>query len=213
MPAPDATFGLSETIYPVSYRYLLQTPFGQTSQEITVDLPTHAASYEVAAALGPTLWATTIATAISHQVKLLAFDMMIWKAMLGPVFLPVANTGGLLWEDPAPADESGVLVLHTWHGDGESRRRLFMPCVPQSWVSHGMLTTKGAEELQTLARGMCIGILEEAAGSQFTWLNAYPNLFPGGLIPGDRVGFRHVRGVRVCQYTERAPDRGAVVWP
>jgi hypothetical protein len=213
MPAADATMRLSDTIFPVSYRYWLDTPYGLTMQELTVDLPDYGATPEVASELGPLLWQQTVAHATTSSVSLFLVEIMLWKGGLFPTVLPVSGVQGYRIGLSSPVEDCGALVFMSGHMDRQARKRFCVPGIPAGWASHGMLTTPGAEGLQELARGMFVGIAEEAAGSQFTWLNAWPGYFEDGMTPGQRVMFRHVRHVRVCQYTDPMPSQGSPVWP
>jgi hypothetical protein len=143
----------------------------------------------------------------------MAIQMMCWRGMLAPSFIPQQLGNGHVFGATAARDDTAVIVMHTGHGDARSRRRLFFPGTPAAWVADGMLKKEGAEAFQEVARGLMLGLGAVTGASAAQWLIAYPNMFEDGLSPAVKVGFRFVNFVRVCLFTERMPEGNQINWP
>jgi hypothetical protein len=204
---------LEEIPYPVSWRYLLQTPHGFSQCSLSADVPYLSDKPEFAAAVGAKLWESSLATASTLSTALRVIQTVQWK--LSPVaqVQAVTDAYGTRDEDTAPADSTAVLVALTGHLDSYGRRRVFLPGTPASWVEDRMLTKKGAEGLQELARGMILGLTPPHEDKDIRWLTYYPSALRYDVAPFQRVGFRRVTNVRVCHYAERMPDLSLSLFP
>lgn len=204
---------LDQLVWPISFQYVLTSEQGLTQQNITVEAPGLWGQHEASSTLGKLLWRFGLAPASTSSTVLSALQMMCWKDMMVPSFLPGGGAQGTQWGTTAPRSECAVLVSHTGHEDAKGRRRLFLPGTPSRWVKDGMLNRAGCEELQTLARGLILGIGHATGAAAAQWMHYYPAAIdpPGG--GPKQVGFRRVNHVRVCLFTERTPDPSVAAFP
>lgn len=204
---------LSALAWPISWRWHIQAPWGVYTQVLTVDAPELQDNPEKSRTLGKALYQGSVATATTRGTAPFFQETVCWKMsdLPMPDFLNVQQ--GTRFGPAAPRDRTAVIVMHTDHGDGRSRRRWFLGGMPADWQRDGLLTVEGAEELQTVARGMIVGLVAGDGPLPMRWLLAYPEAIPGdGLIP-PQVAFRLVSHLRVCQYTERTPALSSDLWP
>lgn len=204
---------LYEFVWPITWRWHMRGPFGDTRQELTLDVPALYSSLEPSMKLGAGVWARAIAPAITHDVELIGWDTVMWR--LAPAGLPM-TTFGMYGGAPGPTaarDDSGCVILHTGHDDSLARRRMFYPGIPAGWVHDGLLTGSGMQNLQTVTRGAYIGMSGQWNGGPYRWLIAYPGLLTPTIDNGDGVAFRTVEYLRVCQHTEKAPLLSGEPWP
>lgn len=199
--------------WPVSWRWHIQAPWGVYTQVLTVDAPELQDNPTKSRALGKVLYMGSVAQATTRATAPFFQETVCWKMSDLP-FADFLNTQqGWRWGSAAPRERSAVIVMHTGHDDGRARRRWFLGGMPADWQADGLLTLEGAEELQTVARSMVMGMIAGGGGRPLQWLLAYPEAIPGdGLVP-PQVGFRMVSHLRVCQYTERVPSLSSELWP
>lgn len=199
--------------YPVTGRYVLEAPWGFTSQEITVDAPALASRPDKVADYFRALWTVTIAPAISHDVALVELWTAQWKTLAIPTPIPVTNTYGLRLLPPAAREHSVQLVLMPDSDNPNLRRRLFLPGVPAGYVGPDFIEGFGWPALLSQARGAFMGLQPLPPAVQTAWLVAYPGAVRPAIGNALGVGFRRVRSVRVCWHVDRAPELPAGIWP
>jgi hypothetical protein len=204
---------LSALAWPISYRWHIQTPFGAYNTELCVDAGELVDDVEASAMLGRLLFSSAIAVAITRHCRPTIQEMICWKVGDAPSAIPLTLEQGFHFATAAARNETGVMVLHTGHADGRARRRIFFGGMPASWADDGLLSRPGAERLQEVGRGWICGLVAGSGSLPARLLIAYPRSVPlsGGI--GEEVGFRTVETVRVCQFTERCPDLGGMIWP
>lgn len=204
---------ITDYVWPVTYRFDMRAPWGRTQQELTVDIPLLRDRIATSRTLGLALWQTLIAPAISSDVELEQVWCATWRS--SEVFLPqmAVFQFGLQPGRGTERDHAGQLVLMSGHADNAGMRRLFLPCVPRSWVSEGLLTSTGFEALIQHARAMYMGLSFLQPSVMSRWLIAYIDAVEktGGNPYG--VAFREVTHVRVCQHTDKAPTQPSGLWP
>lgn len=203
----------SSFVWPVTWRYEVQAPWGWTQQELTADVPMLFGEPGRSALLGRLLWQTAIAPAISRDVHLRAVWTATWKEISVPIPIQVDGHRGVQFGKSTPRDHAGQLVLMSGHNDSWGRRRLFLPSIPNAWVDGGLLAPAGWQALLTHARAMYMGLRPLAPGAVMRWLIAY--LEDDHIAPANPYGvhFREVTSVRVCWHTDKAPERTSGLWP
>lgn len=215
MPTPEQLkmIRLEDTQNPLTWRFNLSTPFGVTSQELTLDVPEIADNLAAAHALGRRIWTDLIASAITRRCTLDFQELVRWK--ISP--LPnLGATGGPTGSSNLPATNkfnSGCLVLHTGHTDSFARRRFFLPAMPAVWVVDGSLTPQGMTNLYRFSSIALMSFANAIGGSPMRWLIAYPDVGPVDIGNLRGVAFRTVEYVRVCKYCDKAPDSVPINWP
>lgn len=198
--------GLEALAWPVTYQFWMDTPFGETQQTITVNVPQLEGMTEATKRLGPLLWSVLTAPAVSGDVRMYMTWSTSWKVYGAPTpFAGIEGRGNLI-ATAAARDDTPQMVMLTGHVDDDGRRRLFMPGAPASWSSEGMLTTAGWEGMMAHANGLMLGLATPDLVSGLEWLIAYPNVLEAtlGNMPG--IAFRRVQHLRVCQHTDKAPE-------
>lgn len=199
--------------WPVTYRWLVQTAYGATEQELSVDVPGLVGLPDETKALGKLLWGASVAAATTDDARLLIQDTIAWQ--LGPVPLapsPMAVMG-TLGAPAGPRGRQASFVLHSGHGDSWAKRAFFLPSIPRSWSDGETLNGTGLHHLEGLAQRMIMGIGGWLVGSPMAWLVRH-TLPDGPDINGPRTTyFRNVAGIRVCHHVERAPEPSLHPWP
>lgn len=214
---PTATdrqmIALDNLTWPVSFRYVIGTPFGFTQQEITTDIPELEGLQAETAAWGFKLWQTTIAKAISHDAELEILEYVMWKL---PPAVFTAGTGapaGGSALSGSPREHSGQLTLHTGHMDKFARRDFYVPRMPNAWQSEGVLNDAGQRGMYGLAAVLAMGFNSLNAGGPLRWLIHYTGVVdaePSNLLG---VAFRAVQFVRVKTYCMPAREGINLLWP
>lgn len=204
---------LDALAWPITWRWHMRAPWGDTRQEFTVDCPSLAGSIGPSMNLGLGVWSRAIAPAISHDVELVGWDTVCWK--IAPAGLPMGAIGarGLQPGRGTERSQAGCVIMHTGDDDRLARRRLMYPCIPRGWVVDGLMTGTGMEALQTIARGVYIGLASHWTGGPYRWLLAYPELLPATAANGNGVAFRTVEWLRCCLHVEPAPALSSEPWP
>lgn len=204
---------LSHFQWPLSFRYHVWAPSGQTQQVLTVDAPELYDQDGPSLALGAELWKRGVALATSSQVSLLWYEMVAWRRSTIPVPQLAAQAFGRLNHPPAPNTDAAQLVLHTGHDDDMGRRRFPIAGFPADWIQGRRLTHGGMAALELVGRMLMLGMASQLPNAPMVWLHAYPNLLPPGAENPTGVAFRTVEYVRACCLTDRAPDVSTEPWP
>lgn len=210
---PLAVMKIDDLVYPISYRWHLDTPFGATQVELTVDGEGIDGFFDGAPRLGELLFMAAIAPAIHHNVSCRMIESMVWKEALVPTITFPQGVQGLRFGGRLGREHGVCLVLHSGDHDSLALQRIIIPTPDPDWVEGGLLTVAGAEQLQTLARGWVYGMTRIINGSDLRLLIMHPNVVPSPLKEVKRPGFRDVQYIRVLQHTERVPEQGPVDWP
>jgi len=197
----------------ISYRYWITAPWGETRQELTLNVPSLLSNPDASIALGVHLWKRGIAPAITRHVRMWAYETVLWHQLPFPNMTPVDDAYGLLDGAAAPRADTPYVGFHSDHSDDMGMRRFFLPGAPASWISGRQLTRGGRDALEGW------GIMLGAACSSY--LIGAPMqlqlLFNELLVPsaGNITGaaFRPVKWVRGFEHTARAPEPSSGVWP
>lgn len=208
-----ALIKLEDLSNPLTWRFNLSTPFGITSQELTLDVPAIGDDLAAALMLGARVWTDHIASAITASCSLDFIELVRWKISPLPV-LGAAPARPFASHLPATGKfNSGLLVLHTGHKDSRARRRFFLPCMPRNWQTDNVLNDAGRKNLGDLSRILIMGLQVDVGGSPMRWLLPYPDSLEADIGNLRGVGFRDVRAVRVCDHCDKAPDTVPIDWP
>jgi hypothetical protein len=211
---PAQLLAIEDCNDPVSYRYEIRTPFGYVAQVMSVDIRIFISDPTTYAKIGWSLFANTIATAISRYCYLDMMWQVRWKtSVLGYPAPPITTIRGRQWGTPAGRAHCPIVQQDTGHGDGYSLRAITLPGTPVGWQRNGMLTEGGWDSLMAWAHGLRMGLAGAEIGGDLQHLIAYPYLFPP--TPGNLSGtfLRRVTHLRVLQYTDKAPDFTSGLWP
>ena len=204
---------LEALAWPITIRYQVRTDYGDTSQELTVDVPALQGAYEPSWKLGEELWRRAVAPATSGHAELIGYDTVLWKLAPAAIPTPVYFCPGGLSGAHGPRTQQGCLVLHTGHLDRRARRRFHLPAIPASWHEGGLLTPSGLRALDGWGKTMFMGLNGEMWGGPFAWYIAYPEALPATAANGNGVAFRRVAFVRSCWHTAQAPELSQSPWP
>jgi hypothetical protein len=197
---------LESFLNPVTFGYLVDTPWGSTRQWITVNSPGTVGNDEAERRLGREIWMGVTAPAVTSSVHLTLQSVTHWKGLALSVPVPVADAAGELHAFTAPREHSAQLLLLTGHPGDDGKRRLFLPGVPRHWVANELLTPTGWEQLMAHARALIMGMGPPNPGGTLEWLLPYPEVLEPTINNPRGVAFRRVQHVRVCYHTDRAPD-------
>lgn len=197
---------LSDFLHPVTFRYWVGAPWGQTRQAITVNAPNFLGNDEALVRLGRLLWLGVTAPAVTSSVRLELMAIHVWRGAGLGVPHPVAQAEGQHHAFTAPRDETPQLLMLTGHPDDDGKRRFFLPGVPRNWVGNGLLTAAGMESLMGHARSIIMGLGAEGGAQPLDWLWAYPGALEPTVENPTGIAFRRVVHIRVCYHTDRAPD-------
>lgn len=204
---------LEDFEWPVTYRYHMRAPWGDTQSELTVDVPALKDDIESSTKLGGELWRRAIAAAITRETELVVTDAVIWRFIPSPLPLAEVFSKGLLGGTPATRNRSACLVLHSGHIDRRARQRFALPGIPAEWVTGGLLNRTARGGLERLARAMLMGMCGHLTGGPMVWLLPYPRLLDVSATNPSGVAFRRVEYVRCCWHTRPAPDVTGGPWP
>lgn len=198
---------------PVSYRFHIDTPWGETQQDLHVDCPVLAGNTTASQNLGLELWRRGVATATTRHVVLVVWETVVWRELPFPIVRPAGNVRGLLDGAAAAQSDTPVVVMHSDHADDLARRRFFLSGAPASWVADRMVTLGGRDAMETWGTMMGVMLAGDLVGAPCTMLLAYPGLLPASIDNATGVAFRRVKRLRGMQYTARAPDESFEAWP
>jgi len=204
---------LDQLTWPISWRFTISAPWGQYAQVITVEAPELFGEREKSQKLGELVYQSLVASATTFQTRCIYIETVVWRGGSFPWPSSPDQLRGDHFAASTARHDTGVLVLHTGHADGLARRRFYLGGMPSTWTSGRLLNVEGAERLQELARGMIVGLVTGSGHLPMRLLLAYPRKLDLGGVFGPVVGFRFVEHIRVCQYTERAPDLSEELWP
>lgn len=215
MPSFPATnvLRLSEMVWPISWRWMIQTPFGPTSTVLSVEAPQLEDKPEASARLGKLLYMLAVAPATTMSTHPSFQETVCWKNSDVPFAEGVTQMRGMLLSSTSSREDSAVLVMRTGHPDPRGSRQFHLGGIPASWSSDGMLNETGARQLQTHARGLLAGMVAGVGDLPYRWVIAYPRSVPISGPIGQEVSFRYVQTLRVCQYTSKAPELSGLIWP
>jgi hypothetical protein len=199
--------------WPVSYRYHIDTPWGETTQELTVDVPIFAGDATSSQNLGLELWRRGVAVATTRHVALVVWETVVWRELPFPIVKPAGDVRGLLSGAASAQVDTPVVVFHTDHGDDLARRRFFLSGAPAAWVQDGLVTLGGRDAME--AWGIMMGCMMsgDLTGAPCTQLLMYPGLLPPEIGNVTGVAFRRVRRYRGFHHTAKAPDEPLGPWP
>lgn len=201
-----AMWRMEEGDYPLSYRFGVSAPWGRSHFDLTWNIPTAPQIGLMFPEYGQFMLRASIALAMSWRARVDSAWVCRWAEDAVWTPLDWSQLAGQESGAVAARGDSACITMMSDHTDPEGFRRLTIPGVPAAFAEEGMLTTYGAEQVQTLARAMIAGTGLDMGASSPVWMMLYPNAYPEGIVPAARVGFRYVRRVRVCQHTDRAPD-------
>lgn len=204
---------LGELAWPVSWLFRIYTPWGQTTQQLHADVPQLVGEPEFSRKLGLRLWSASLAVASTSSCSLLTWETVCWKESPVPFAMVAQGATGL---QPGPGtgrQHSAQLVLHTGHLDSYARRKIPLPSIPRAWTVDGAIAPAGWSPLLTVVEGLNIGLGSALATRPYRWLLAYPEAIPAHVGNGNGVAFREVKGVRLCQYLDRAPEPSEYPFP
>jgi hypothetical protein len=204
---------LSDFAWPISWRWHIQAPWGVYVHSLTVNAPELVDNLDASRKLGGLLYGGTVATATVGSTVPFLQEMVCWRASELPTVSYLNVQRGYLYGPAAARDQTGVIVMHTGHGDGRARRRWYLGGMPKDWSAGGLLTLEGAENLQTLGRQMINGLVAGSGQLPAEMLIAYPYSVPVSGLIGRMVSFRRISHFRVCQYTGKVPALSGNLWP
>jgi hypothetical protein len=202
--------GLEQVTWPVTYTYLIDTPWGETQQQLTVDAPALVDQMTPTKALGRLLWGSFAAPAAVGDVSMYACLLTTWKAYAGPVVAPGPELRGNLFGSASPRGETPQAVMMTGHNDDDGRRRLFFAGAPNNWAENGLLTMAGWEGLWPHCVGLTTGLMSPGLSAGLEWLLAYPDRLESSLTNLPGVAFRKVTHLRICWHTDKAPEPSGI---
>lgn len=197
---------LSELVWPITVTYFVRGPWGDTAQELTFEAPELYNDVAASRRLCWVVWAASLASASTASMIMDVMFVRCWKVEDTPFPAVLPPITGARGGSTAPRSRSGCIVMLPAGRTGHGSRRLYLPGIPLSWTTPDLLTKTGAEEMQTLARGLFLGMADGLSAPPLRWLLAYPRMFEGTLPGTYAPGFRLVDHLRVCQYVERAPE-------
>lgn len=197
---------LEQFAWPVTYGYIVATPWGTTRQSLTVNVPQLEGMPDATRLLGRLLWGTVTAPAVIGDVKLTHVSVTFWKSLGVAIPMPIQELRGNLIGRASPREHTPQMVMLTGHADDDGKRRFFFPGAPRGWVKDGLLQKEGWEHLLPHAAGCMLGLQEPALSSGLEWLIAYPGVLESTLENFTGVAFRRVTHLRVCHHTDKAPE-------
>jgi hypothetical protein len=204
---------LEDVAWPITFRWEVESWWGRTRQEATINAPLLDGALEPSWKLGEELWRRAVAPATSSSAELVGYDTIIWRLAPQPIPTGVAFAPGMLGGTTSSRDEQGCLVLHTGHSDRRARRRFHLPAIPSSWHSGGLLDPGGLRALDSAAKLLWMGFNGGLFGGPFRWLIVYPDELPPTITNPRGVGFRTVEYVRSCWHTAKAPTLSSEPYP
>lgn len=204
---------LPDLVWPITYKWDVLAPWGNTQQELTVNVPTLANDEASSRRLGSLLWSMVCTPVLHRDVQLVTTWCMCWRGSSVATFELPLNMRGSRSGTVAPRNDSAVLLLHTSHLDRRSRRRLFLPGIPRAWSADGVLSDGALGDLESHTQGVFMGMASHLTGSPIGWYIGYTGALESTPANLYGIGFRRVEYVRVCQYTDKAPDMASGVWP
>lgn len=199
---------------PITIRYLVDTNFGFTTQDLTLDVPDLNPTLEVLSRFCPSIWERTYGAALSSSAKCSIATVVFWKTSASIVMtVPFLTRSGGVRLTPASQKNSGVAVLHTGHSDRFARRRVYLPAIPAAWSNDGMLNETGKTRLMNQWFTIYMAFKGSALANPYRWLIAYPRVVESGSGNFFGVAFREPFSIRVCSHTAKPPEGSGLDWP
>ena len=204
---------LTAWVWPVTFRFRLGLPWGETTQVMTVDAPGVQGDIESSLKLSSELWLRAVAPATVQQCTLLYTDVVMWRFQ--PSALPFSDglTRGLLAGVASPRNDTACAVFSTDHTDGMAFARFPIAGVPSRWVDDGLLTVGALDALECWGAAVLMGTLRHLVGSPMQLLLHYPRLLDPSSSNPSGVAFRRVERVFGMHHTRPAPVPSSEPWP
>lgn len=204
---------LDDVAWPVTWRWHTRGPWGDTTQEVTVNVPGLEGDIAGSMRLGGLLWERSVAAATTSEMQLREWDTVCWRfADAGLPSLDPPKIGRLAGT-PAARKDTPVIVLHTDHLDTLAMRRFFVPGVPDRWIEDELVTRGAFHALEALGHVMTMGLQGHLTGGPMIWMIAYPQLIEPSIANHGGVAFRRVEYLRICHHTRPAPLPSVQPWP
>lgn len=215
MPAAEY-FGvvpLSALSWPVSWRYWLQTPWGDARMEMAAEAADYVNEPGKSAALGVQLWRTFLAPVAVRDVRLDIVETVCWKNSPIPGVTPVQNANGTISGPASSKAATPTLQLRTADTDDLSRRLVCLPGAPAAWVADRRLTSGARLALENWGNVLGMATRNGVLGVSVKLLLVYNELLPPEVGNVTGVAFRFVDRIRCLEYTSRHPDLSQRPWP
>jgi hypothetical protein len=209
-----AMIPLTGTTQPLTFRFMIDTPFGFTTQDLTLDIPTLPFTLEVMSRFAPSLWSTCFGSASSASVHCSIATVVNWKGTGGFILsVPFVTQSGRVHTTAASQDESGVLILHTGHTDNFARRRIYLAGMPRNWQFQGLLNGTGQSEIYNAVSRMYMAFKGTALANPYRWLIAYPRVVEAGETNLFGVAFRQPEYFRIANHCGKPQEGISLDWP
>lgn len=204
---------LEDVPWPITYRFHVELPWGESVQYLTVDAAALAGDLESSMALGGQLWRRGIAPAMSLQTRLLGWDALMWRFVDAALPVLDGNSRGLLAGPAAPRAHAAVAVLMSDVGGSFAYQRAHLPGSPAAWLDGDKLSLNGRDALEAWGGMMLMGLSGHITGGPLRWLLPYRGvLTPTPGNPGGHA-FRRVDYVLGMHHTRAAPVPSLAPWP
>ena len=199
---------------PLTFKYTVDTPFGFTNHELTLDVPDLSLDLAVLSRFASSIWASVFGSALCNTVGSSICTIVNWKTS-GSILLtvPLIGAQGRQSGPSGNAKQSGVLVLHTGHGDSYARRRIYFPGMPRRWQFDGLLNGTGQTQLYRTVATWYMAFKGSALPNPYRWLIAYPRVVEAGTGNFFGVAFRQPEYFRICNHCGKPPEGAALDWP
>jgi hypothetical protein len=199
---------------PLTFRFLLDTPFGFTYQDLTLDVPGLNTDLETLSRFGDSIYKLVYGSAASASVHCSLATVVFWKATSALIMnVPLPTAGGQVNLPAGTKENSAVVVLHTGHGDNYARRRLYIPGFPRAWSHEGLLNGTGQTKLYNAVATWYMAFKGSALANPYRWLIAYPRVVQSDETNFFGVAFRQPEFFRICNHTGKPPDGPGLDWP
>ena len=205
---------LGFTNRPYTFRFTLDTDFGFTTQELTLDIPDLPFELAPLTRFARSLWPATVGSAAGRSVFCDLCTVVNWKADTGLMLtLPVGGVRGGSFLHPATRDNSAVFVLHTGHSDNYARRRIYVPGSPAVWFRDGIMTQEGRTGAYNVATTWYMAFKASALANPYRWLIAYPRVLESSDTNFFGVAFREPQFIRFPSHCAKPPEGASLDWP
>jgi len=199
---------------PLTFRFVVDVPWGFTHMDLTLDIPDLPFEFEVLNRFCPSLWQGAYGSKLSSSAKTSLATVINWKGVGGlSMTVPFVTQSGFLNTTPAKERETGVAVLHTGHADNYARRRMYFPAMPRAWQTGELLNATGEQKIYDAVAVQYMSFKGSELYNPYKWLIAYPNVVPGETGNLFGVAFRQPLGVRVCTHCGKPPEGAGLDFP
>lgn len=191
--------------WPITYRWIVQTPTGTVAQTLTMDVPELEPDINKTILWAGLFWGTAVATATSDQcacTEVELYDLLGGGFIRHTFDVPIP---GARPEDPCSSSSCPTIQIHSGRMDRFALRTFHFVGSPRSWSSGGLLTDVGMRTIENTAQAYKIAMERPLGLGPIQWLNAYRNIGQPGTSGHLVVGVREVEYVRVCHHTGKAP--------